>query len=210
MCSNRTQRSERHSRYTCTDQRPWRWFVALLSNVLHYLWMVGLAATSLMLWEACLLWVSPGWMSPAWGSSILHPSLGHFAPEFGALQCVVCSSTRVLVSSASAAHWHLISLHQQFFHGWFFSSCNAIALFAEHDFPGHFSILLQTFSAVEDKSGRTIHPRKQKHKAKACMPEQGTIGTCVSQWLFKPNGGTTRTSRSANLIFSFNNVQRYG
>jgi len=43
------------------DQSLWRRFV--LSNVLHYLWMRGLAATSPMRWEACLLWISPVWVT---------------------------------------------------------------------------------------------------------------------------------------------------
>ena len=30
----------------CTGKRLWRWFVALLSNLLHCLWKTGLAATS--------------------------------------------------------------------------------------------------------------------------------------------------------------------
>jgi len=46
-----------------TDQRLWRWFVTLLSNVLHHLWMRGLAATSPTRWEVFLLWMSPAWVT---------------------------------------------------------------------------------------------------------------------------------------------------
>jgi len=49
---------------------------ALLRDLLHHLWRIGLVATSPIRWEACLPWMSPGWMSPLWGCSILHPIWG--------------------------------------------------------------------------------------------------------------------------------------
>jgi len=49
---------------------------AILSNLLHCLWRTGLVATSHTRWEACLPWMSPGWMMPAWGHSVLSPLWG--------------------------------------------------------------------------------------------------------------------------------------
>jgi len=49
---------------------------AIIRDLLHCLWRIGLAATSPMHWEAYLLWMSPGWMSPVWGCSVLYPFWG--------------------------------------------------------------------------------------------------------------------------------------
>jgi len=45
-CSNRMQWPKRYIRYVMLTSVLWRWFVNLLSNLLHYLWIVGLAAAS--------------------------------------------------------------------------------------------------------------------------------------------------------------------
>jgi len=47
-CSNHMQRSKRHSCYVVWTNVSCQWLVALLSNLLHCLWMTGLAATSPM------------------------------------------------------------------------------------------------------------------------------------------------------------------
>jgi len=43
---------------------------AILGDLLHYLWRVGLVATSPMRWEAYLLWMSHDPVSPVWGCSM--------------------------------------------------------------------------------------------------------------------------------------------
>jgi len=61
---------------------------AILRDLLHYLWRVGLVATGPMRWEAYLLWMSHDPVSPAWWCSVcsqITGKLGHCT--FEALWC---------------------------------------------------------------------------------------------------------------------------
>jgi len=49
---------------------------AILRDLLHCLWRVGLASTSQMHWEACLLWMNHNPMSPAWWHSMCGQIVG--------------------------------------------------------------------------------------------------------------------------------------
>jgi len=49
---------------------------AILKDLLHHLWRVGLLATSLIRWEAYLLWLSHDPVSPVWGYSIHSQIIG--------------------------------------------------------------------------------------------------------------------------------------
>jgi len=48
----------------------------ILRDLLHYLWRVGLVATSPIRWEAYLLWMSHDPVSPIWGCSMYSQIIG--------------------------------------------------------------------------------------------------------------------------------------
>jgi len=91
-CSNRVQRSDRHGQHVTQGNRCCCCiiyddvFVALLNNLLCWLWATGLVSTSpvTLSTAASLLQMNPGWMSPVWGCSVHVP--------FWALQSQILSN----------------------------------------------------------------------------------------------------------------------